>query len=86
MDAKQEARIQWQEIQDKGHVLGLLEATLAAAGVKCFPQLDTRTETVHITFLRGGRPEKVINVAGDSCMAMLVDIFREAGKDLIEES
>lgn len=79
-------RLRIQDIKDKMRVLELMEDTLSAAGVYTFLRLDNNGELVIIKFLASDKPDKVVNVHMDNPMAMLVDIFRQAGTDLLAEA
>ena len=48
--------------------------------------LDDNQETVTINYLESCKPNKVVRVGMDNPMAMLVDIFKSAGRDLLEEA
>lgn len=64
----------------------MLENTLSAADVHVFLTLDDSKETVTISYLESCKPNKVVNINLDNPMAMLVDIFKSAGRDLLEEA
>lgn len=83
---KELARLRALDTEQKGRVLGRLEAALAAADVHVFLSYDPHTETVHIKFIRSQKPEMVVNVNMDNPMAMMFDIFKVAGRDFIEEA
>ncbi len=70
----------------KEHVLRLLEMTMNAADVPVLMRFDAKRELVFIKFLESDRPNTVVNVALDNSMAMLVDIFRQAGMDFLAEA
>lgn len=84
--AKELARLRALDAEQKARVLWYLEVTLAAADVHVFMSYDPHTETVHIKFVRSQKPEMVVNVNLDNPMAMLVDIFKVAGRVFIEEA
>lgn len=88
MDARQ-AEAEWlriQDVKDKMRVLKLMEDTLSAAGVYTFLRLDNNGDLVTIKFLASDKQDKVVNVRLDNPMAMLVDIFKQAGSDLQSKS
>ncbi len=79
------ARLRALDAKQKARVLELLENTLSAADVHVFLTLDDNQDTVTIN-LESCKPNKVIRVGMDNPMAMLVDIFKSAGRDLLEEA
>lgn len=88
MDARQ-AEAEWlriQDVKDKMRVLELMEYTLSAAGVYTSLRLDNNGDLVTIKFLASDKQDKVVNVRMDNPMAMLVDIFKQAGSDLLAEA
>lgn len=80
------ARLRALDAKQKARVLELLENTLSAADVHVFLTLDDSKETVTINYLESCKPNKVVNISLDNPMAMLVDIFKSAGRDLLEEA
>lgn len=80
------ARLRALDAKQKARVLELLENTLSAADVHVFLTLDDNQETVTINYLESCKPNKVVRVGMDNPMAMLVDIFKSAGRDLLEEA
>jgi len=80
------ARLRALDAKQKARVLELLENTLSAADVHVFLTLDDSKETVTISYLESCKPNKVVNISMDNPMAMLVDIFKSAGRDLLEEA
>ena len=80
------ARLRTLDAKQKARVLELLENTLSAADVHVFLTLDDSQETVTISYLESCKPNKVVNISLDNPMAMLVDIFKSAGRDLLEEA
>lgn len=80
------ARLRALDAKQKAHVLELLENTLSAADVHVFLSYDPHAERVHIKFIRSQKPEMVVNVNLDNPMAMMYDIFKQAGRAFIEEA
>lgn len=80
------ARLRALDAKQKARVLELLENTLSAADVHVFLTLDDSQETVTISYLESCKPNKVVNISLDNPMAMLVDIFKSAGRDLLGEA
>lgn len=71
----------------KTQVLRKLESALAAADVHVVLSFEPHTETVHIKFNRySQKPEIVVNVHMDNAAAMLYDIFKQAGPELVAEA
>lgn len=71
----------------KARVLRKLESALAAADVHVVLSFEPHTETVHIKFNRySQKPEIVVNVYMDNAAAMLYDIFKQAGLELVAEA
>lgn len=81
------ARLRALDAKQKARVLELLENTLSAADVHVFLNYEPHTETVRITFNRySAKPEIVVNVNMDNAAAMLYDIFKQAGPELVAEA
>ena len=81
------ARLRALDAKQKARVLELLENTLSAADVHVFLIYEPHTEAVHITFNRySAKPEIVVNVHMDNAAAMLYDIFKQAGPELVAEA
>ncbi|WP_281739218.1 hypothetical protein [Acidaminococcus fermentans] len=74
------------EQQAKGEALMHLMKALAAAGVHVQMDFDPIREKVVIRYLQSERPIHVVNVAMDNAAAMMFDIFKQAGKELVEEA
>ena len=74
------------EKQAKGEALMHLMKALAAAGVHVQMDFDPIREKVVIRYLQSERPIHVVNVAMDNAAAMMFDIFKQAGKELVEEA
>lgn len=71
----------------KARVLRKLESALAAADVYVVLSFEPHTETVHIKFTRySQKPEIMVNVHMDNAAAMLYDIFKQAGPELVAEA
>ncbi|MCH4096361.1 MAG: hypothetical protein LKE88_06920 [Acidaminococcus provencensis] len=84
---KELARLRAMDAEQKARVLGHLETALAAADVHVFLSYEPHTETVHIKFTRySPKPEIVVNVHMDNAAAMLYDIFKQAGPELVAEA
>ncbi|WP_337384193.1 hypothetical protein [Acidaminococcus timonensis] len=83
---KELARLRALDTEQKARVLEHLEMALKAADVHVFLSYEPHTETVHIKFVRSQKPEIVVNVNLDNPMAMMYDIFKVAGRDLLEEA
>lgn len=84
---KELARLRALDTEQKARVLGKLESALAAADIHVFLSFEPHTETVHITFNRYSvKPEIVVNVHMDNAAAMLYDIFKQAGPELVAEA
>lgn len=83
---KELARLRALDTEQKARVLGHLETALKAADVHVFLSYEPHTETVHIKFVRSQKPEIVVNVNMDNPMAMLYDIFKQAGPELVAEA
>lgn len=83
---KELARLRALDAEQKARVLGHLECALAAADVHVFLTFNPHSETVRIRFIRSQKPDMLVNVNLDNPMAMLVDIFKSAGRDLLEEA
>lgn len=73
------------DTRKKRQVLDFLEMALHAADVHVSLDYDDQREVVLIDFLVSQKPEMVVNVNLDSPVAMMFDIFKQAGPDLIEE-
>lgn len=86
LELNEEQRLRALDAKQKARVLELLENTLSAADVHVFLTLDDSKETVTISYLESCKPNKVVNISLDNPMAMLVDIFKSAGRDLLEEA
>lgn len=74
------------EQQAKGEALMHLMKALAASGVHVQMDFDPIREKVVIRYLQSERPIHVVNVAMDNAAAMMFDIFKQAGKELVEEA
>ncbi|MGP2526452.1 hypothetical protein ACTUHY_00525 [Acidaminococcus sp. LBK-2] len=84
---KELARLRKIDTEQKARVLGHLETALNAADVHVFLSYDPHAETVHIMFNRySAKPEIVVNVHMDNAAAMLYDIFKQAGPELVAEA
>lgn len=83
---KELARLRRIDTEQKARCLGHLETALKAADVHVFLSYDPHAETVHIKFVRSQKPEMVVNVNLDNPMAMMYDIFKQAGRAFIEEA
>ena len=79
-------RLRVLDTRQKKHVLELLEKTLSAAGVHVLLAFDEARQLVIINYLASAKPKKVVNVNLDNPMAMVYDIFRVVGRDLLEEA
>lgn len=66
----------------KRFVLKSLMETLYRAGVRADLKLDPDKELVYV-FFEGHETPVVVNIAMDNCVAMLVDIFKQAGGQMI---
>lgn len=75
-----------QDIHCKKMALVHLTKALQIAGVSVSMNLDTKRELVIIQFLSSKKPNKAVNIALDNVMAMLYDIFKQAGHDFLEEA
>ena len=75
-----------QDIHRKKMALVHLTKALQIAGVSVSMNLDTKRELVILQFLSSKKPNKAVNIALDNAMAMLYDIFIQAGHDFLEEA
>lgn len=78
--------MQAQDIHRKKMALVHLTKALQIAGVSVSMNLDTKRELVILQFLSSKKPNKAVNIALDNAMAMLYDIFKQAGHDFLEEA
>lgn len=82
----------WHRHQDllerraKGEALKHLMRALSAAGVHVQMDFDPDREKVIIRYLQSGKQDRVVNVHLDSTAAMLYDIFKQAGPELVAEA
>lgn len=83
---KELARLRALDTEQKARVLGHLETALKAADVHVFLSYEPHTETVRIKFVRSQKPEIVVNVHMDNAAAMLYDIFKQAGPELVADA
>lgn len=83
---KELARLRKIDTEQKARVLGHLETALKAADVHVFLSYDPHAETVHIKFVRSQKQEMVVNVHMDNAAAMLYDIFKQVGPELVAEA
>ena len=77
-----EKEMQEFEAGRKRFVLKSLMETLYRAGVRVDLKLDPDKELVYV-FFEGHETPVVVNIAMDNCVAMLVDIFKQAGGQMI---
>lgn len=84
VEGKELARLRVLDAAQKTQVLRKLESALAAADVYVVLSFDPHTETVHIN--RYKKPEIVVNAHMDNAAAMLYDIFKQAGLELVAEA
>lgn len=82
---KELARLRALDTAQKTRVLRKLESALAAADVYVVLSFEPHTETVHIKRY-SQKPEIVVNVHMDNAAAMLYDIFKQAGPELVAEA
>lgn len=68
--------------QKRALVLYSLKATLQAAGLTVDFKVTPDGHLVEVHFMGHVKP-KVVNIALDNDVAMLVDIFKQAGADMI---
>ncbi len=85
LKSKQE-RLREIDAKQKKQVLDLLTRALNAADVHVSLEYDEQREVVLIDFLVSKKPRIVVNVNLDNPMAMMYDIFKVAGRDLLEEA
>ncbi len=85
LKSKQE-RLREIDTKQKKQVLDLLTRALNAAAVHVILEYDEQREVVLIDFWVSKKPRIVVNVNLDNPMAMMVDIFKSAGRDLLEEA
>lgn len=85
LKSKQE-RLREIDTRKKRQVLDFLEMALHAAGVHVSLEYDEQREVVLINFLVSQKPRLVVNVNLDNPMAMMYDIFKQAGRAFIEEA
>lgn len=82
----------WHRHQDllerraKGEALMHLMRALSAAGVHVLMDFDPDREQVIIRYLQSGKQDRVVNVHMDNAAAMLYDIFKQAGPELVAEA
>lgn len=74
------------DAKKKKEALKHLERALAAAGVYVRLEYELSCECVFIRYLRSERPVGRVNVHLDSTAAMLYDIFKQAGPELVAEA
>lgn len=85
LKSKQE-RLREIDTKQKKQVLDLLTRALNAAAVHVILEYDEQREVVLIDFWVSKKPRIVVNVNLDNPMAMMYDIFKVAGRTLIEEA
>ena len=85
LKSKQE-RLREIDTKQKRQVLDFLEMALHAADVHVSLEYDEQREVVLINFLVSQKPRMVVNVNLDNPMAMMYDIFKQAGRAFIEEA
>ena len=85
LKSKQE-RLREIDTKQKKHVLDLLKRALNAADVHVSLEYDEQREVVLIDFLVSQKPRIVVNVNLDNPMAMMYDIFKQAGLELVAEA
>lgn len=82
----------WHRHQDllerraKRDTLKHLMRALSAAGVYVQMEFDPDREKVIIRYLQSGKRDHVVNVHMDNAAAMLYDIFKQAGPELVAEA
>lgn len=84
LKSKQE-RLREIDTKQKKQVLDLLTMALNAADGHVSLEYDEQREVVLIDFLVSHKPRIVVNVNLDNPMAMLYDIFKQAGPELVAE-
>lgn len=72
--------------RQKQEALKHLEMALAVAGVYVSLEYELDCECVFIRYLRSERPVGRVNVHLDSTAAMLYDVFKQAGPELVAEA
>lgn len=85
LKAKQE-RLREIDTKQKRQVLDLLTMALNAADGHVSLEYDEQREVVLIDFLVSRKPRIVVNVNLDNPMAMMYDIFKQAGPELVAEA
>lgn len=82
----------WHRRQDllerraKRDALEHLMRALSAAGVHVQMEFDPDREQVIIRYLQSGKQDRVVNVYMDNAAAMLYDIFKQTGPELVAEA
>lgn len=74
------------DTKQKRKVLDFLTMALNAADGHVSLEYDEQREVVLIDFLVSQKPRMVVNVNLDNPMAMMYDIFKQAGRAFIEEA
>lgn len=85
LKSKQE-RLREIDTKQKRQVLDLLTMALNAADGHVSLEYDEQHEVVLIDFLVSQKPRIVVNVNLDNPMAMMYDIFKQAGLELVAEA